>query len=362
MKINSLMTRRHVSDRSGAGNRHGGAGVPAQENGHGRTCPREAARDCRISRPKPSASSICSSRAGRRSSTSSIYKPQLENYRGQNLPESSPHGTAADGDDGLPVDVCRRRRSIFKFAQHGRSGAWLSELLPHTAKIVGRALLHQVDAHGADQPRSGDHVLSDRLPAGRPAEHRAVGRYGLGSENKDLPAFVVMISSGRQQAAISRLYDRLWGSGFLAVALSGRQVPLRRRSGAVSLEPAGCRRAGAPALARRSGQAEPEAMRKNIGDPEIATRIAQYEMAFRMQSSVPELTDLSKEPEQTFELYGPDARKPGTYRGELPSGPPAGRTRRALRPALPSRLGPAQQPAEADHGSVPATPISRRRR
>ena len=122
-----------------------------------------------------------------------------------------------------------------------------------------------------------------------------------------------MISQGAGNPNDQPLYDRLWGSGFLPDQVPGRQVPLDRRSGAVSFQSARLHR-------RRRGGAFSTTLSKlnrveldEFGDPEIATRIAQYEMAFRMQTSVPELTDLSNEPERTFELYGPDARKPGTF-------------------------------------------------
>ena len=175
-------------------------------------------------------------------------------------------------------------------------------------------MLHQVDAHRGDQPRPGHHLLPDRRAARRAGRASAPGcRYGLGSENRDLPAFVVLISQGTGNPADQPLYDRLWGSGFLPSQYQGvkfRSVgdPVLYLSNPAGLDPP-TRRRMLDDLARLNRRKLEES-----GDPEIATRIAQYELAYRMQTSVPELTDVSDEPEHIFDLYGPDvAQGPGTF-------------------------------------------------
>jgi hypothetical protein len=200
--------------------------------------------------------------------------------------------------------------SVFRFDRCGQSGAELSELLPFTQKIaddicVIRSL--QTDAINHD-PAVTFFQTGFQL-AGRPSIGAWIS-YGLGSENQDLPAFVVMVSQGTGNS--QALADRQWGIGFLPTMYQGVQF----RSGADPVlylsNPPGyssaARRRFLDDLAKLN-----QLSLENYQDPEITTRIAQYEMAYRMQSSVPELTDLSKEPESTFDLYGPDSRKPGTY-------------------------------------------------
>ena len=144
--------------------------------------------------------------------------------------------------------------SLFKFQQHGASGAWVSELMPHLAKVARRSLLHQVDVHRGDQSRSGDHVLPDRIPARGPARRSARGwPTDSGSENQDLPAFVVMISQGTGNPNDQPLADRQWGSGFLPTRYQG--VKFRSLGDPVLYlsDPAGFSHAGAAAVHRRSG-------------------------------------------------------------------------------------------------------------
>jgi hypothetical protein len=202
--------------------------------------------------------------------------------------------------------------SIYKFSQHGKSGAWLSELLPHTSKVVDEiALIKTVNTEAINHDPAITFMQSGFQQPGRPSMGAWVS-YGLGSENQNLPAFVVMISQSSGLNTDQPLFSRLWGSGFLPSNYQG----VKFRSGAdpvlyLSNPP------GIDANSRRDMldvEAKLNGMRhRAYGDPEIETRIAQYEMAFRMQTSVPELTDLSKEPESTFQLYGDEARKPGTY-------------------------------------------------
>ena len=237
------------------------------------------------------------------------HKPGLAKLRGTDLPDSVRKGQRLTGMTAYQTTF-PTAPSIFRFDRSGQSGLELSELLPYTKKIaddicVIRSL--QTDAINHD-PAVTFFQTGFQL-AGRPSIGAWIS-YGLGSENRDLPAFVVMVSQGRGNS--QALADRQWGSGFLPTRYQG----VKFRSGADPVlylsNPSGyssqARRRFLDDLAKLN-----ELSLENYQDPEISTRIAQYEMAYRMQSSVPELTDLSKEPESTFELYGPDSRKPGTY-------------------------------------------------
>jgi hypothetical protein len=198
--------------------------------------------------------------------------------------------------------------TIFKFARHGQSGAWLSELLPHTARIADDlCFIKSLHTEAINHDPAITFLQTGAQLAGRPSLGAWLS-YGLGNENDDLPTFVALTSGDTGQP----LYDRLWGSGFLPTKYQG--VKFRRAGDPVPYlsNPegidGGTRRTMLDDLARLN-----EMRLKERGDPEIATRIAQYELAYRMQASVPELTDFSKEPQHVFELYGADARKPGTF-------------------------------------------------
>jgi len=239
------------------------------------------------------------------------YKPRLDEFHGAELPASIRQGqrltTMTSGQKSFPV-----ARSLFKFAQHGQSGAWMSDLLPHTSRIADElCLIKSMHTEAINHDPAVTFMQTGSQQAGRPCMGSWMA-YGLGSENKDLPAFVVMTSRGSGRKNDQPLYDRLWSSGFLPSRYQG----VRFRSGNdpvlyLSNPPgfdAAARRDMLDDLARMN-----ELKLAQVGDPEISTRIAQYEMAFRMQTSVPELTDVSNEPAHVFDLYGPDARKPGTY-------------------------------------------------
>ena len=238
------------------------------------------------------------------------HKPQLERLRGQNLPDSVRQGqrlTAMTATQTtFPIAP-----SMFQFRQHGASGAWISELLPHTAEIADRlCIVKSMHTEAINHDPAVTFFQTGAQLAGRPSIGAWIS-YGLGSENRDLPGFVVMVSSGSGRNG-QPLYDRLWGSGFLPTRYQG--VKFRSIGDPVLYlsDPDGIDRSARRRFLDDLGQLN-EMKYKDFGDPEILTRISQYEMAFRMQSSVPELTDLSKEPESTFELYGPESRKPGTY-------------------------------------------------
>ena len=239
------------------------------------------------------------------------YKPKLDQLFGQDLPPSVRMGQRltgmTSGQANFPMVP-----SKFKFAQHGKSGAWVSELLPHTAKIVDDvAVIKSMHTEAINHDPAITLCQTGHQLPGRPSLGAWVD-YGLGSESSDLPAFVVLLSKGPGRAAAQGLLARLWGSGFLptrhqGVKLRGSGDPILFLSDPAGVDPA-TRRDMLDGIAALNG------IRQNqLGDPEIDTRIAQYEMAYRMQASVPDLMDLSKEPESVFEMYGPDARKSGTY-------------------------------------------------
>ncbi len=238
-------------------------------------------------------------------------KPLLQERRGTELPASIRNGQRLTGmtatQASFPVAP-----SLFRFARHGQSGTSVSELLPRTARVVDDlCVIRSMHTEAINHDPAITFFQTGAQLAGRPS----IGSwcsYGLGSENQDLPAFVVMVSQGSGNLADQPLYDRLWGSGFLPTRYQGvkfRSVgdPVLNIANPQGLD-AGVRRRMLDDLARLN-----QIRQDAYGDPEIATRIAQYELAYRMQTSVPELTDLASEPEHTFALYGADARKPGTF-------------------------------------------------
>ncbi|MCC6342697.1 MAG: DUF1501 domain-containing protein [Bryobacterales bacterium] len=237
------------------------------------------------------------------------YKPNLSKIRGENLPESVRMGQRLTGMTAYQAKF-PTAPSIFKFYQYGKSGMWLSELLPHTSKVADElCLIRSLHTDAINHDPAVTFFQSGFQLAGRPSIGSWIA-YGLGSENQDLPAFVVMVSQGLGNS--QALADRQWSSGFLSTRYAGVKFragadPVLYLSNPQGYEPAARRR-----FLDDLGKLN-DLKLQDYQDPEIATRIAQYEMAFRMQSSVPELTDLSKEPQRIFEMYGPDARKPGTY-------------------------------------------------
>jgi hypothetical protein len=239
------------------------------------------------------------------------YKPALDALRAKELPDSIRQGQRLTGmtatQTSFPVAP-----SLFKFAQHGQSGAWVSELMPHIAGVVDSlCFIKSMNTEQINHDPAVTFCQTGFQLAGRPSIGSWLA-YGLGSVNQELPAFVVMISQGSGNRADQPLYDRLWGSGFLPSKYQGVKFraggdPVLYLSNPPGID-AGMRRRYLDDLAQMN-----EVNLQEYNDPEIATRISQYEMAFKMQTSVPELTDLSKEPQHTFDLYGPDSRKPGTF-------------------------------------------------
>jgi hypothetical protein len=235
------------------------------------------------------------------------YKPALEKWRGHDLPDSVRRGQRFTGmtatQDRFPIAP-----SIFKFERRGQSGAWMSELLPHTAGIADElCFVKSMHTEAINHDPAITFLQSGSQLAGRPSMGAWVS-YGLGRQNEDLPSFVAMTSGEGDQP----LYDRLWGAGFLPSEYQGVKF---RRSGDPVLylsDPPGLDREMRREMLDDLAQLNDLRLRDQ-GDPEIRTRIAQYEMAFRMQASVPELTDISKEPPEILDLYGPDVRKRGTF-------------------------------------------------
>ena len=239
------------------------------------------------------------------------YKPGLAKLHDQDLPKSvigkTRLTTMTSGQGRLPVAA-----SKYKFEQVGKAGLWVSELMPFHKQIVDDiCLLKSVWTEAINHDPAITYICTGNQIPGR-ASLGAWLSYGLGSENQDLPAFVVMTPSWTGRRDAQALYNRLWGSGFLPSKHQG--VALRAKGDPVLFlsDPPGVDRA-----ARRETLDALSALNKrtheNYADPETLSRIAQYEMAFRMQASVPELTDLSGEPPHILDLYGPDVHKPGTF-------------------------------------------------
>ena len=237
------------------------------------------------------------------------HKPALASQRGKELPESIRQGQRLTGMTAYQATF-PSAPSIFQFKQYGAGGTWMSELLPHTAKMADDlCVVKSMHTEAINHDPAVCFFQTGFQLAGRPSMGAWLS-YGLGSANQDLPAFVVMVSQGK--GGSQALADRAWGSGFLPTKFQGVKFraaadPVLYLSNPEGYEPA-ARRRFLDDLSKLNTLKLDEAQ-----DPEISTRIAQYEMAYRMQTSVPELTDLSKEPQSTFDLYGPDARTPGTY-------------------------------------------------
>jgi hypothetical protein len=238
-------------------------------------------------------------------------KPQLKERRGQDLPDSIRQGqrltTMTSGQKSFPVAP-----SIFPFQQHGQSGMEFSALMPHMATLADEwCMIRSLHTEAINHDPAITFMQTGFQLAGRPSIGAWAG-YGLGSVNQNLPAYVVLTSFGSGRKDDQPLYDRLWGAGFLPAKHQG--VKFRNTGDPVLyLSNPG----GMDAQMRRGTLDELATLNRKrfdaLGDPEIQTRIAQYEMAFRMQSSVPELTDLSKEPKSVLDAYGPDVTRPGSY-------------------------------------------------
>ena len=240
------------------------------------------------------------------------YKPQLQAHFDKDLPDSVRGGqritTMTSGQSRLPIAPTR-----YKFEQAGKCGTWINtELLPHTAKVVDEiAVMKTVHTNAINHDPACTFVMTGREVPGF-ASLGSWLAYGLGSENNDLPAFVVLTPRFPDGSNGQALFSRMWGSGFLPTRFTG--VSLRNAGDPVLYLPnpdgvsSENRRVMLDALNRLNQKSY-----EQFGDPEIQTRIAQYEMAFRMQRSVPDLIDLKQEPQSVLDLYGPDVQKPGSF-------------------------------------------------
>ncbi len=238
-------------------------------------------------------------------------KPGLEAHRGEDLPESIRQGqrltTMTSGQATFPVAP-----SSLKFAQHGAGGLWFSEVMPHMSAIADEfCMVRSMHTEAINHDPAITFCQTGAQLAGRPSIGAWVS-YGLGSENKDLPSYVVLTSFGSGRPDDQPIYDRLWGAGFLPSKHQG--VKFRNAGDAVLYlsDPPGVDRTVRRGTLDRIAALN-RAHHAVVGDPEIETRIAQYEMAFRMQASVPELLDVAGEPQHVLDAYGPDVNRPGSY-------------------------------------------------
>ncbi|MBX2873687.1 MAG: DUF1501 domain-containing protein [Saprospiraceae bacterium] len=235
-------------------------------------------------------------------------KPLLNDMYGEELPDSIRLGQRLTGmtagQTSFPL-----AGSLFEFKQHGQSGAWMSELLPYQSKIVDElCFIHSMHTEAINHDPAATFMQTGSQFPGRPSIGSWIN-YGLGSENENLPGFIVLIT---KNGGGQPLYSRLWGNGFLPAKHQGVRFLSGKDPVLYLTNPAGISkddRKTQLALLRQMQEEQFEA----FNDPEIEARIAQYEMAFRMQSSVPEISDISGEPDYIYDLYGEDSRDPGTY-------------------------------------------------
>ena len=236
------------------------------------------------------------------------HKPKLNEMQGQDLPASVRMGQRLTGMSAnqatLPI-----AGSPFQFAQHGRSGAWLSDLLPWTAKVADElCFVKSLHTEAINHDPAITFFQTGSQIAGRPSMGAWLS-YGLGSANENLPTFVVLISKDRIDQP---LYSRLWGNGFLPSLHQGVQFRSGKEPVLFLQNPAGIARDGRRQMLDRLAELHAQQF-ADLGDPEINTRVAQYEMAYRMQASVPDTLDVSNEPDSVKDLYGPEAKNPGSF-------------------------------------------------
>jgi hypothetical protein len=236
------------------------------------------------------------------------YKPMLNEKNGEELPDSVRQGQRLTGMSSnqalLPL-----AGSIFKFQQHGEKGAWVSDLMPHFAGIVDEAcIIKSMYTEAINHDPAITFFQTGSQIAGRPSIGAWMS-YGLGSQNDNLPSFCVCVTKNKGGQP---LYARLWGSGFLPSVHQGVQFRPGKDPVLFLNNPEGVSKEARRKMLDRLNEL-PELQLARTMDPAVEARIAQYEMAFRMQTSVPEVADVSDEPDHIFEMYGPDSRKPGTF-------------------------------------------------
>lgn len=239
------------------------------------------------------------------------YKPKLREWHGQQIPDELTHGKRFSTMTGEQV-MRPVLGNMAGFKQHGKSGAWISDLLPYTAEIADDlCFIKSMHTEQVNHAPAITFFLTGSELAGRPSMGSWL-TYGLGSSSEDLPAFVVMTSRDKENSCGQIFYDYYWGSGFLPSKFQG----IKFRGGGDPVlylkDPKGMSRG----LRRQILDGVTQLNEKNLqeyNDPEINTRIAQYEMAYKMQMSIPELTDFSTESKATLDMYGPDVLRPGSY-------------------------------------------------
>ena len=239
------------------------------------------------------------------------YKPTLVDLFDKDLPNSVIDGqrltTMTSGQTRFPIAP-----SIYKFAQHGQSGIWMSELLPHLAGVADDlTVVKTVHTEAINHDPAITYIQTGSQIPGRPSMGAWLS-YGLGSENETLPTFMVLHSTWSAKRDAQALYERLWGSGFLPSRHAG--VSLRSQGDPMLYlsNPPGVSGSDRREMLNALNALNQQSLNR-IGDPEIETRIAQYEMAYRMQTSIPELADLSDEPQHVLDMYGEDVTRPGTF-------------------------------------------------
>ena len=239
------------------------------------------------------------------------HKPLMDKVRGKDLPDSIRNGQRltgmSSGQESFPI-----ANSFYKFKQHGQSGATISELMPHTASIADElCFIKSMHTEQINHDPAITFFQTGFQLAGRPSIGSWMS-YGLGSSNRDLPSFIALTSRGTGRPSCQPLYDRLWGAGFMPTSYAG--VKLRSAANPVLFlkDPPGMPREMRRQMLDELAELNEQRL-EATGDAEIQSRISQYELAYRMQASVPELTDISDEPEHILDMYGPEVRTPGTF-------------------------------------------------
>ena len=267
------------------------------------------------------------------------YKPRLHKLHGTPVPEEYLGGKRFSTMTGNPRGKLMLE-PVEPFQQHGHSGAWVSEFMPHTAKVVDDlCFIKSMHTEAVNHAPAISFLLSGSEMPGRPTMGAWLN-YGLGSASEELPGFVVMTSISKGTSCGQIFYDFYWGSGFLPSRFQGSRFRGSRDPVLYLKNPDGMK----PEL--RRGLLDDLAQLNQLkyeqaGDPEIQTRIAQYEMAYKMQTSVPELTDFSDEPEHVSEDVWTSGEGARHFRLQLPHGQTPGRTRRQFHPVYACRVGPA---------------------
>jgi hypothetical protein len=239
------------------------------------------------------------------------YKPLLDKMRGENLPESIRNGQRltgmSSGQDSFPLVG-----SPYKFSQHGESGTWMSDLLPYTSKIADEiCVIKSMHTDAINHDPAITFFQTGSQQPGRPCIGSWLS-YGLGSMNENLPTFTVLLSRGTGRKFGQPLYSRLWGNGFLHSLHQGVQFRSAKDPVLFLQDPEGITKQSRRNMLDHISELNHMHM-EEFGDPEIASRISQYEMAYRMQTSVPEIMDTSGEPDHIYKMYGAQSMQPGTY-------------------------------------------------